>query len=187
MRQVQTASLRLADTTAVAVLALWARVEAGSLTETRFRAEAAAMIAAANAAGVHLADLGLAAEVTRQLRRPTSPVGLQPTDVQTDQARIAAGLASVIAEHPESATTDELLAESRRARLTRLARSEPLLTVATAVQTGMVHHGASGWVRRTDQDPCKLCSGWADGAVRSAETHMARHLGCSCIQEPVFT
>jgi len=186
MQQVQAASLRLSDATAAAVLDLWAITEAGQLTEAAFRAEAAAAIATANAAGVTLADLGLAAEVTRQLRTPTNPIGLQPTAVQIDQSRIDANLTTVLTERPDTATTDELLAESRRVRLSSLARSEPLLTVAASVQVGMVRHGARGWVRMLDRDPCKVCRGWADGKVRSVDTRMARHVSCGCTQQPIF-
>lgn len=186
MQQIQSASLRLADAVEAEVLALWARVEAGDLTETRFRAEAAASIAAANAAGVSLADIGLSAEVTRQLRIPSNPVGLLPTPPQSDQSRIAANLAGVLTERPEGASTDDLLAESRRARLGALARSEPLMTVATAVQAGMVAHAARGWTRGLNSGACKVCQGWADGVVRSTGTHMARHPGCGCIQMPAF-
>lgn len=170
----QTASLRLADQTETAVLTLWAQVAAGSATVAEFRQEASALIAAANVAGVTIADIGLAAEVTRQLGTPTGPVGLQPSPQQVDQGRIAAGLDTVLATNDPAKT------------LAGFVRSEPLLTVATAVQTGMARHGASGWVRATDSDPCKLCSGWADGRTRSVDTHMARHVGCACIQQPVF-
>jgi hypothetical protein len=107
--------------------------------------------------------------------------------VQLDQSRIAANLDSVLAERPDIASTDELLAESRKVRLSALARSEPLLTVAATVQVGMVRHGARGWVRMTDADPCKLCVGWSDGRVRATSVRMARHNGCACMAAPVFT
>lgn len=156
-------------------MALWALVEAGDLTVPRFRALGASLIAQANQAGVQLADMGLTAEVTRQLRRPTAPLGLRPTPVQVDRDRIAGGIDRIIAEpDPKGA-------------LARLGRSEPLLTVAATVQTAMVRRGATGWTRQLDNDPCKVCSGWADGVVRSTGTRMARHVGCGCIQQPVFT
>lgn len=186
MELVQQASQRLADDTASRVVALWAVVEAGGLSEAEFSPLAAALIATANAAGVTLADLGLTAEVTRQLRAPASPLGLLPDRVQTDQARIVAGLDSVIAEQPIGADTPDALAESRRARLARFARSEPLITVATAVQAGMRARGAAGWTRQTAGKSCELCTGWADGMVRSPSVQMARHNGCDCIQSPIF-
>lgn len=186
MELVQQASQRLADATAARVLALWAAVEAGGLSEAEFVPLASALIATANAAGVTLADLGLAAEVTRQLRSPASPLGLRPNRVQADQERIAAGLDSVLAEQPVGADTPEALAESRRARLSRFARSEPLLTVATATQVAMQRHDASGWVRQTAGKSCPLCVAWDDGVVRPTTVRMARHPGCDCLQQPTW-
>lgn len=186
MELVQAVAGRLAERTAAGVVALWEQVESGALTEERFRSLASAMIATANAAGVTLADLGLSAEVTRQTGVSSRPLGLRPDRVQADQARIAAGLDSVLAEQPSRADTPDALAESRRARLSQFARSEPLLTVATAVQTGMARHGASGWVRQTSGKSCPLCVNWDDGVVRPTTVRMARHPGCDCVPAPTW-
>jgi hypothetical protein len=183
---VQAVAGRLAERTAAGVVALWEQVEAGALSEERFRSLASAMIATANAAGVTLADLGLTAEVTRQTGVSSRPLGLRTDRVQADQVRIAAGLDSVLAEQPSRAGTPELLAESRRARLAQFARSEPLLTVASSVQVAMQRHGASGWVRQTAGKSCPLCSDWDDGVVRPTTVRMARHNGCDCLQAPIF-
>jgi hypothetical protein len=186
MELVQSLTRRLAEDTSTKVLALWAAVESGELSQREFRSLAASLIATANAAGVTLADLGLTAEVIRQTRRPSVPLGLRPDRVQADQERIAVGLDGVLAEQPSRADTPELLAESRRARLSQFARSEPLLTVATAVQTGMARHGAQGWVRQTSGKSCPLCVNWDDGAVRPATVRMIRHNGCNCLPAPQF-
>lgn len=156
-------------------MALWAAVEAGDLTLPRFRSLGASTIAQANQAGVQLADIGLTAEVTRQLRRPSSPVGLRPTPTQVDRVRIGAEIDRIVATQDPAPS------------LRSLARSEPFLTVATAVQAGMQRRGATGWTRRLSGASCPLCTGWADGVVRSAETRMVRHHGCDCIQSPVFS
>src|SRR5690606_26970285 len=90
------AAQRLADRTRTAIRALWAAHVAGDLTLAQFRAQGAALVATANTAGVQLADLGLAAEATRQLRRPTRPLGLAPSAVQVDQGRIAADIDRIV-------------------------------------------------------------------------------------------
>ena len=180
MEQVQASSRRLADVTGRQVVALWARVESGGLSVPAFRAAAAAVVARANARGVALADLGLTAEVMRQLGRRAAPLGLRPTAVQIDQSRMRGDIGRVLERHADPA-------DSPVAGLTDWARSEPLLTVATAVTAGMVARGARGWTRQLTGTSCQRCTAWADGVVRPAGTRMARHVGCDCIQQPVFS
>lgn len=184
MEQVQAAALRQADEAERRILALWDRHEAGDIDRARFAALGASIVAQLNASGVQLADLGVTDEITRQLRRPTQPLGLQPDPVAVDQDRIAGNLSS-LADEPIDAP-DEQARLKRRERIGALARSEPLVTVAGAVTTAMTSRDASGWTRRTDLDPCDACSRWADGVVRPAGTTMKRHRGCACIQQPVF-
>lgn len=173
MQRLQATTLHLAETTSARVVTLWRQVP-DILTLEQFRSLASTVIARANAQGVALADVGLSAEVLRQLGKARTPLGIQPTPVQVDQERIAA-------------TIDRALAlEDPEAELGRMARSEPLLTVATTVQTGMVQHGASGWTRGLSGGSCPLCVGWADGVVRPTSTRMVRHNGCDCIQQPNF-
>ena len=178
MERVQTASRRLADDTAAQVSALWARVEGGALTVAAFRAAASAVVARANARGVALADIGLTSEVMRQLGRRAAPLGLRPTAVQVDQSRMRADIDRVLARHGDPA-------DSPVDGLGDWARSEPLITVATAVQAGLVARRA-GWTRRLAGTSCARCTAWADGVVRPAGTRMARHPGCDCIQQPVW-
>lgn len=175
MRATQTAANRLADTTRDQVTALWAQHEAGRLTRSEFRTRAAAVVATANTAGVQLADIGLAAEITRHLRRPTPPLGLRPDPVQVDQARMGGDIDAITSRN--AAPLDELGA---------WARSEPLLTVATAVQGAMVARGIQRWTRGLSGVSCPLCVGWADGVARPTSVRMARHPGCDCIQQPVL-
>jgi len=183
MEQVQTSTLRLADGLRDRLARLWASYEADRLALADFRSLAAVAVAQANQAGVQLADIGLAAEVTRQIRRPTAPLGLRPTPVQTDQRRILRDVDRIIESVP---ATVENLSASRGTRLGDWGRTEPLLTVATAVQTGMTRRGAEGWVRQVDADPCPLCVQLDDGVVRSTSVRMARHPGCGCVQSPIF-
>lgn len=175
MLEAQRASQRLAEATAARLTALWGLVEADDLPLSEFRALAAASVAQANAAGVQLADIAVAAEVTRQLRTPTSPLGLAPTAVQTAPERITADIDRIITRN--DSPIDELA---------QWGRSEPLLTVATAVQTAMQQRDAKGWTRQLSGISCELCKGWADGVVRPPGTRMARHPGCDCIQSPQF-
>jgi hypothetical protein len=174
VRTTQTASNRLADRTRSRVVALWRLVAAGQLTRAQFRARAAAVVAQANTAGVSLADVGLAAEITRVLRVPTPPLGLKPNEIQLDQDRMADDIDRILDnDDPEAALGD-------------WAGSEPLLTVANTVQTGMAQRGIERWVRQLSGTSCPLCTGWADGIARSVGTPMARHVGCDCIQAPVL-
>lgn len=186
MEQTQIAARQLADHTGQRVAALWSLVERGELTAAEFRRLAATAVAAANARGVTLADLGVTAEVIRQLRRPTRPLALRPTAAQLDQRRIARDIDRILDKHPAIADTPERLAESREDRLSAWAASEPLLTVATTVGIAMTRRRVGGWTRRLLGDSCPLCIGWADGVVRSPTTRMARHPGCDCIQQPQF-
>jgi len=180
VERVQAASRRLADATAAQVEGLWARVDAGALSVPAFRAAASAVVARANARGVALADIGLTAEVMRQLGRRAVPLGLTPTAVQVDQSRMRADIDRVLDRHGDPA-------DSPVAGLGDWARSEPLLTVATAVQAGLVARRVGGWTRQLAGTSCARCTAWADGVVRSAGTRMARHKGCDCIQQPVFS
>jgi hypothetical protein len=186
VEQTQAASLRLADRAERRITGLWQLHLRGQLTRAEFRAIAAASVAEANTAGVGLADIGVAAEATRALRQPVGPLGLSPTAVQVDQSRIAGDIDRIVDDRPVTVPADQL-SESRNERLRRLARSEPLLTVAASVQTAMSGQGADGWTRRLDNDPCPACVGWADGVVRPVGTRMARHLGCACIQQPTWS
>lgn len=175
MEQTQQASNRLADRTRQQVIALWALERAGNISRAQFRTQTAALVARANTAGVSLADIGLAAEITRHMRIPTPPLGLRPNPVQVDQARMGRDIDRLIASTAEPS-----------ASLGEWAASEPLLTVATAVQAGMVARGIARWTRTLSGASCPLCTRWADGIARPVSVSMARHPGCDCIQSPVF-
>lgn len=187
MEQTQQAGLRLADGTAAALAALWGEHLAGDLTVTQFQTLGAQVVADGNATAVRLVDLGVTAEVARQTRRTVRPLGLRPTAVQIDRARLRTALDRIIAAEIDSAVTVDEVAASRAARVTRFGRDEALLTVASATHVAVLARQPSGWVRVTDPDPCVLCAGWADGKVRAPTVRMARHRGCACIAQPIFT
>lgn len=186
MEATQSASLRLSEAVRDRIEGLWDLHETGEISLNDFRAAGVSLVAQANTAGVQLADIGLAAEVVRQLNRPASPLGLSPSRVQVDPDRISRDIARIINSVTPETVAFADVPEARRTRLGEWARTEPLLTVATATQAGMVARGAEGWIRRLDSDPCRLCIGWADGVVRAPTTRMKRHNGCGCIQQPVF-
>lgn len=175
MERTQQAARRLAEHTSEQIRRLWAAHKAGDLTLDQFRTQAAALVAVANTAGVQLADLGVAAEATLQLQRVTPPLGLTPTPVQIDQDRIAADIDRITSRNDDP--TGEL---------GDWARSEPLLTVATAVQAAMVAREVAGWTRVLSGGSCPLCVRWGDGVTRPVTVRMARHPGCDCIQQPQF-
>ena len=181
MERTQATSLALADRTSAQVGALWDRVGDG-LTVPQFQRLAAQVIVQANAQGVALIDLGLTAEVLRQLGRITPPLGLRPTADQIDTERISGRIGELLDQDVK--TTD--LAASQRLRLEYLAHSEPLLTVAVTMQAAMAAHGAKGWTRALDDKPCPACVSLADGVVRPTGTTMRRHPNCGCMQAPVF-
>ena len=174
---------RLRDLSAQAQRDVWSlfdRWQGGGITEAEFIAAAAAAIARADSRAAQTADRAMAIQLSRALRRPVDP---EPTDLGEQQPRLRDSVTTLLSERPEIATTAALLAASQRARLGRLARSEPLSVGQTAVQTNLRRTGA-GWVRATGADPCPLCQDWDDGVVRPADVPMAHHPNCSCVQRP---
>lgn len=178
VERLQATSLRLADRTGAAVAALYGSSDFDTL--------AAALVVRANVRAAQLADLALVAEYRRQLRQAVAPLGLAPDELQIDEDRILAALTATLDDDPIDLTDDAELAASRRARLTQVARAEPLVTVSTAMHAAMSERKVPGWVRLPDSNPCPACSRWADGVVRPSTVRMARHRGCACIQQPVL-
>lgn len=187
MERVQAASRRLAERTAAAIAVLWDRASSGAVSEVAFPALAAATVARANRTAVELADVGLVAEYLRQLREPVAPLGLAPDAAHVDVHRLRDELIAVLDDRPKVADTAENLRLSRRARLAAVGRAEPLVTFALSMRTAMLTRGVAGWTRVIGPGACPICVGLADGVVRAPGTFMARHPGCSCVQQPVLT
>lgn len=173
---------RLLAANETAVLALWARHLAGDLDEATFVVLAAAEIDRANARAVTAADAAVAAVLTAQLRRPVPPVGFP---VATGQPRLREAVRTVLADPVDYPQTVDELAESRAVRLGRLARAEPAGAAQNAVHEVMQRQPVQGWRRAVNAGACPLCRRWADGKVRRPTVRMARHIGCSCIQQPI--
>src|SRR5690606_41879062 len=110
-------------------------------------------------------------------RPPAPPLGLRPTPAQVAPRWLRAEIVRSLPRHPD---------DSPASGLTAWARSEPLVTVATAMQLALRLRGA-WWVRSLTGSSCPLCTRWADGRARPPTVRMGRHRGCDCLQQPVFT
>ena len=160
----------------------------GSLPRGQFLAVGAAAIARADRRAVTLADVALAAQLMAALGAVVHPLGLKS---DADQRKLAGSLASIL--DADMATVDEQgMPASIRARVERLASNEPLHAASLATTAGMeLHAGAPrmhelvGWRRSVSAGACPLCSAWASGGPFGPSVHMARHVGCACVQQVV--
>lgn len=173
---------RLLASNEAAVLALWAHHLADEFDEATFVVLAAAEIDRANARAATVADAAVAAALTAQLRRPVPPVGFP---LISGQSRLREAVRTVLTDPVDYPQTAGELAESRAVRLGRLARAEPAGAAQNAVHEVMQRQPVSGWRRSVNSGACPLCRRWADGKLRRPSVRMARHIGCSCIQQPV--
>lgn len=176
---------RIAKATAADVIALWHR----GLEDRRFQTLAATVIARGRARGVTLADITRAMEVSKHRGRATPPLGLVLPDGDPERLRTSVG--KVLTAEIASADTPEALEASRTARLVRLARDSTAEAVTWASAQAMQEHTQrfslrTGWTRQTDLNPCPVCTGLADGVVRSWSVPIKRHTGCGCVQSTAF-
>ena len=162
------------------VLRLFDRWQAGGISEDEFVAAVAAAIARGNGRAVATADRAAAVQLSRLLRREVEPLAQELDDPRD---RLADGVRTLLDEDPDIAETPQELAESRRRRLARLARNEPL-QAATAATGAAFAARQVGWRRGIGPDACPLCETWDDGRVRPAQVSMPRHPNCSCVQIP---
>ena len=176
--------LRIASDAERVVLRLHERLRQGDLTRPQFEALAAAAIARANARAITAADLAVVAAIAAALGEARPPAGIE---VDNDQQRLRDAVRSVLDADVASALTVTEAVESTELRLARVARAEPLSMVQTALVLAMGAQQVSGWRRVTGPDPCPLCRQWADDVVRPPTVRMARHHGCSCMAQPVFS
>lgn len=181
MTRYQALLARLSASTQRDVGVLWARHTRGNLSRPQFVALAAARIAAADRRAATLADAALVAQLMAALREPVAPLGLEAANA--DQARLAGALVTVI-DAPVQAE-GEALDLSVRSRVERLAGNEPLVTAAVAMREGMTLRSdvVRGWTRSTSPGACELCTGWSSGGPFPPQAVMARHPGCTCVQQ----
>lgn len=157
------------------VLRLLERFEAGGISQRQFEAGVAVAISRSQVRGARLGDVSMAALLG------TVPIGLEAGRV--DQPRMVRAVRTLLGFDPQ--TVDVTV--SRQARFARLARSEPAAQVQASMQDSMRHNGVERWVRRTDANPCPLCTELADGIARVVSVQMTRHEGCLCYPMPVVS
>lgn len=174
---------RLGRDTEEAVTRGFDRFARKEVDEPTFVRAAAGRIGRANAQATTVADRAVAAQITRQTGKPTRPAGVKPID---DQPRIRGAISRILHDDPKTPQTPQELTESRRGRLGRMANAEPHSAAQEATGEALKRQGVFGWVRALAGGPCPLCERWADGAVRSPQTPMLRHVGCRCIQRPAM-
>jgi hypothetical protein len=186
---------RLTDAAAATVLRVLA---SDALSPQERVGAAAAAIAAGQRRAVTAADVHLAAELAATIlpgARPTGVAWMETADEQT--ARIAAAVEAVLTDVPgyvREAGEAAVARQSLAVRVNRLVDGQ-LVDAATWArgQAGQSHAAAGGivgWVRRTDADPCRLCSdmrGTPPG-VHPVTHRMAIHPGRDrCSQQFVST
>lgn len=167
---------RLAAGTVAAVEGLVDRYEAGEIDLDMLTAAIAATVAAANSRALAVADLAVAADVSRSLSRPVAAVGVTPPT----------GMGVRLREAVSVITTDSGFDEKGRARLARLADNEPRERAAEGRQEAIQRsRHVRGWKRRSNGG-CPACRELASrDVVLSPSRQMWRHTGCSCTQIPV--
>jgi len=159
------------------LVALFERFLAEEITAEVFRAQAVALVGVARARAIGLADVGLAAAVEAEYKRPTPVLGLTPPS--DDAERLAKGITTLL----------EALADDGDvvARIARYGRSEPAEALQTAYVDGMRLRKIPGYSRGLNPGACQLCV-WLrkEGYVYPAEANFHRHTGCTCYPIPAF-
>lgn len=162
---------RAAQRVADQLVALHARHEAGRITREEFIALALVFLDAARARAVALADVALAAELSRLRRTVVNPVGLEPPPSLT-----------------EDVVNGTLDSDPYRldavAAVAVLGRAVTLDAAQRATQDGMRAQDVGYWTRVPNTGACEVCEDLADGLV-SVDEVMWTHKGCGCAQRPV--
>ena len=161
---------RLAQRLADQLAALHTRYEEGQLTRSEFVTTATAFLDGAAARATALADVALAAEVSRLRRQVAIPLGLAPTPVQE----------SVVTEALDSPQYEQ----DGPGAVEVLARAVTLAAAQDATQNGMRQHEIKYWTRDPNAGACEVCEDLADGLV-TVDQVMWTHKGCGCARRPV--
>jgi hypothetical protein len=172
MTRFERAIHRLSGETRRAALALLALHHEGELTQAEFELSVALVISRSQVSAAQVGDLGMAALVSRELGVLMPPLGLAASRV--DQDRMVAAVRTILGG--SLAAVED--------RLSRLVVAEPAAQMQDTMQEAMSGHGATGWVRGTDANPCPLCITLADNVVRPMTVVMTRHPGCVCYPRP---
>lgn len=161
----------LAQEAADRLVTLWERWEAGEVDRKQFIALAVVLLSVSRARAAALADLGLAADLTRLRGTPVAPVGLA--------APVGTPLAAV-----EDTLAGPPYALAPAVAVAVLGRSETLAAVQDTYSEGLRVSNVYGWTRVLNSGACELCVGLA-GEVLPASAQMFHHKGCGCSQRPV--
>ncbi len=180
MTSYRAAVLALVATVERDVGTLHDRLEAGQASPEAFTAATTATILRAEERAVGLADLALAVELTRRLRRAVPTLGLVTSAADRQAtARAARTLTARLTDADEP----------QRARATRLARGRTTQTGGHYFDVGMRERPeVAGYTRGLSPTACELCTWlYRGGHVYPASQPMHRHPGCTCIPVPVTT
>lgn len=163
---------RLAQRVADQLTALHERHLSGQLTREEFVELAVPFLVAARSRAVALADLALAAELSRLWERLVNPLG-----IEIPEADVAGALADTL--DSDQYRLDQLAA------IAVLARAVTLWAAQDATHEAMVAHDVSVWVRDTNGGACELCLDLAGQGEAPITVKMHQHKGCGCAQRPV--
>lgn len=163
---------RLAQRIADQLEALHASHEEGLIDRQDFVALAVALLAGARARATALADLALAAELTRLRKQIVLPIGIEPP------APLAPAVVTETLDSPQYAL-------AAAGAVAVLARAVTLEAAQEATHTAMEAHVVSEWTRDTEPGACEICEDLAGQGPAPATTPMWWHRGCGCAQRPV--
>jgi len=168
--------IKLAERSAGEALAVFDEFDAGAIGVEEFVGLIARGVTIYNLRATGLADVALAGLLTARLKRPVLPVGIEPPDDLERLTEAARTLNAALDATPDP-----------RARVARLARSEPLTAAQRAYGEAMAASPhVSGWRRGLSPAACQLCRWWArDGRVFPADHPMPHHKGCTCTPIPI--
>ncbi|WP_158726385.1 hypothetical protein [Tomitella fengzijianii] len=167
--------MRVGGQTADQVLALYAKLEAGEITDDEFVALAADLVAGANLRGASVSELVLRAYVEQATGRPVA--GKAALRSQFDAHRLRTAVRTILASELDT-----------EMQLRRLVTVEVSQASADAYGESLRRYpGISGWTRDMESGACQLCNWWwREGRVWAREHPMPRHKGCTCHQVPVI-
>lgn len=149
-------------------------VDAGQASLEQFQGAALVVLMQAKVRSVALADLALAAELTRLRGDLVPPLGLglpEDADTATSQAI-------------EDTLTSPQYALNAAAAVAVLGRAETLAAAQDATSRGMVRSEIEGWTRVLNAGACELCQDLA-GEVLPRNAIPYHHKGCGCTIRPV--
>jgi hypothetical protein len=157
------------------LVALHNRLDVGELTMPDFVALATVLLVRARAAGVAVADLALAAELSVLLGRAVPALGLPVPDELLTTAHAAV----------EDTVTSPQYQVNAAAAVAVLGRSQALEAVQDAYTEGLRERRVPAWTRVLNGGACGLCADLA-GDVLPGHAEMYHHKGCGCSQRPIM-